>query len=333
MNAIRTLVRRVRKQARHDRLSLVAAVMSARLVRETRSLLALVLLALAAPPAHAAQPAEAARLIVEAANAFRESEGRAALGVDPALASATREFARTMAKSGQYGHGADGRTPVERASAQGYEHCIVSENIAYAYRSSGYGTDALAQELMEGWKRSPGHRRNLLDREVTQTGVGVARDDSGRYFGVQMFGRPRSAAMRFTERRRLRHRRTLVPASRAAAGGGARRGAQPGRQHQHGLLRLEQRLARFFRGLVPPLTGGLLRHRLDGFPQLLRGLLQPLHRLRVVRLRAAARAAPQLRRQRRHGALRVVQGLVGLLDRKVASLARRLLRDGLDRLP
>jgi uncharacterized protein YkwD len=43
---------------------------------------------------------------------------------------------------------------------------------------------------VEGWKRSPGHRRNLLAREATQTGVAVARSDQGYYYAVQLFGRP-----------------------------------------------------------------------------------------------------------------------------------------------
>lgn len=36
-----------------------------------------------------------------------------------------------MAKTGKYGHAADGRKPAERAAAHGYEYCIVRENIAY----------------------------------------------------------------------------------------------------------------------------------------------------------------------------------------------------------
>jgi hypothetical protein len=103
-----------------------------------------------------------------------------------------------MANSGKYGHTADGRQPSERAPAHGYDYCIISENIAYQFRSVGYESAAqLAEKFVEGWKASPEHRRNMTDSALTQTGVGVARDDRGRYFAVQMFGRPKSAAIRF----------------------------------------------------------------------------------------------------------------------------------------
>jgi uncharacterized protein YkwD len=48
-----------------------------------------------------------------------------------------------MARTGIYGHVADGRQPVDRAAAEGYDACIVSENIARLYRSAGYDAVAL----------------------------------------------------------------------------------------------------------------------------------------------------------------------------------------------
>jgi hypothetical protein len=153
---------------------------------------------LVAPLLHAADAQEAARRIVEGANALRMAQGRGALEVSPELEKAALEFARYMAKTGKCGHGADGRQPVDRAKAQGYEPCIVAENIAYQYRSDGYDTATLAQDLVEGWKQSPEHRKNLLDPAPTQTGVGLARDKEGRYFAVQMFGLPKAAAITFS---------------------------------------------------------------------------------------------------------------------------------------
>jgi uncharacterized protein YkwD len=133
-------------------------------------------------------------------NAFRTAEGRAAVAVDAALEAAAREFARYMAKTGKYGHRADGRTPAERAKAHGYQYCVVLENIATVYRSSGYDAPSLADALVEGWKKSPEHRRNMLDPDVTQTGIGVAQAAPGRYYAVQMFGRPKRLAIDFSVR-------------------------------------------------------------------------------------------------------------------------------------
>ena len=150
--------------------------------------------------AYAADVAQTAKAVVERTNAFRKAQGLEPVSDEPALQQAAQEFARFMAKTGKYGHTADGRRPPQRAAAQGYEYCIVSENIAYQYRSSGYDTATLAREMVEGWKQSPEHRKNMLQPAVTETGVGIAQGDEGRYFGVQMFGRPKSAAIRFSVR-------------------------------------------------------------------------------------------------------------------------------------
>lgn len=140
------------------------------------------------------------RLIVERTNAFRkehehESEPVAA---DETLSKAAREFARYMAGEGRYGHEADGRTPAERATAAGYDYCIVRENIAYAFQSTGFTTAQLADRFVTGWQESPGHRENMLAPHVTQTAVAVAKaEGSDVYVAVQLFARPKNAAIEF----------------------------------------------------------------------------------------------------------------------------------------
>ena len=136
--------------------------------------------------------------IVRRTNRFRENNDLSALDVNQQLQEAAEYFADFMARTGKYGHTADGQRPSERARQHGYEFCIVSENIAYQYSSAGFETQELAQGFVQGWKNSPGHRENMLDPHVTETGVGVAHSDqTGSYFGVQMFGRPRSASIHF----------------------------------------------------------------------------------------------------------------------------------------
>ncbi len=104
-----------------------------------------------------------------------------------------------MAGRSHYGHAADGGTPASRASRHGYEHCIISENIAYQYSSAEFAPEELAVSLVEGWKRSPGHRRNMLDPNVSATGVAVARSaKTGYYYAVQMFGLGKASSIRFT---------------------------------------------------------------------------------------------------------------------------------------
>jgi hypothetical protein len=75
----------------------------------------------------------------------------------------------------------------------------VAENIAWQFHSQGFTTPDLAERLVRGWERSPPHRANMLDGSVTDTGVALARSSrTGRWYAVQMFGRPESARVDFS---------------------------------------------------------------------------------------------------------------------------------------
>lgn len=157
---------------------------------------------LAAPVATAAPRspdlAEATRLIIDRTNDFRRGEGREPTEPDAKLGGAARGFASFMARAGVFGHEADGRTPAQRAKERGYDYCLVLENIASLSSSAGFGTQELAARVVQGWKDSEGHRQNMLDAEVTDIGVAIARSErSQTYYAVQLFGRPRSKRIEF----------------------------------------------------------------------------------------------------------------------------------------
>ncbi len=142
---------------------------------------------------------EASRGIVQATNRFRQQHDRGELSISPELSAAARRFAQYMARTDRYGHEADGNRPRDRAEQQGYEYCIIAENIAYDFNSRGFSTDQLVETLVDGWRHSPPHRRNMLDSDVVETGVGVAQsDETGVFYAVQMFGRPRSKRIEFS---------------------------------------------------------------------------------------------------------------------------------------
>jgi len=145
----------------------------------------------------APDPGDVAARVLTLTNEFRSQEKRGKVVVNQRLAAAARDFAAYMASTGQFSHEAGGTTPVDRARRHGYDHCIVLENIAYRYSSAGFATRELAQGMVEGWEKSPGHRRNMLDADVTEIGIGIARGKPGHYYAVQMFGRPASQAIRF----------------------------------------------------------------------------------------------------------------------------------------
>jgi uncharacterized protein YkwD len=154
----------------------------------------------AAPLAAADTPdvPKAVRLVLDRTNEFRKGEKREAVKVNPELTKAAEYFAKFMAETDKYGHEADDSKPADRAKKHGYDYCIVLENIAWMSNPAGFTTESLGGGLVTGWKESPGHRKNMLDPDVTETGVAIAHSEkSGKYYGVQMFGRPKSLAVEF----------------------------------------------------------------------------------------------------------------------------------------
>ncbi len=149
--------------------------------------------------AAAAAPAPTARIedqVFEAANGFRADNRLGALTSNPTLAAEARDFADYLVRTGKFSHTADGRNPGDRARAAGYDYCELAENLAYEADDSSFDADRLTRVFISGWEASPGHRRNLLNSSVTETGVGVARllgrGADQKYVAVQVFGRPAS---------------------------------------------------------------------------------------------------------------------------------------------
>jgi uncharacterized protein YkwD len=141
--------------------------------------------------------------VIDGTNDFRRAEGRQALKRNAELEATARAFAEYMARTGKFDHGADGSTPAARAERHGYDYCFVAENISRQYSTAGFGTAELARQLVEGWKQSPGHRRNMLEPDVVETAVAIAhRTYKGYqdYYAVQLFGRPKSARIEFQVR-------------------------------------------------------------------------------------------------------------------------------------
>jgi hypothetical protein len=143
--------------------------------------------------------AQAEVAIVELTNAFRRENGAADVRREPRLDEAARKYADFLARSGLFGHEADGRRSVDRIEAVGYTACATAENLASVQRNSGAETRELAEWMVEGWKASAGHRKNLLMGIATETGVAVAKvGASQKYISVQLFGRPVSLEYQFT---------------------------------------------------------------------------------------------------------------------------------------
>ena len=136
---------------------------------------------------------EVARLMVVKTNEFRAHQGLPSVARNENLDAAARYFAGFMARTSTYGHRADDQSPVERAREHGYAPCITAENIGWQFSTEPFSASELAGEFMSAWKRSAKHRKNMLDRDVTEIGLAVAyNDETLHFYAVQMLGRPKS---------------------------------------------------------------------------------------------------------------------------------------------
>jgi uncharacterized protein YkwD len=107
-------------------------------------------------------------------NRERTSRGFKSLRSDHRLATAARRHSRNMAFRKFFDHNSPGgATLLDRVKRAGYRGdsrgLYVGENIAW-----GSGSYATPIEIVDGWMRSSGHRANILRREFTEIGVGVA---------------------------------------------------------------------------------------------------------------------------------------------------------------
>jgi uncharacterized protein YkwD len=129
--------------------------------------------------------------VIEATNAFRTQSGLPALKPTVKLLIVAQNHARNMARQDKFGdtdkngHVLDGQNVEYRIKVSGYAFSHIAENVGYQLHRPDP-----AAAMMEGWKNSPGHRKNMLLPDITELGVGAAQGKSGRWYFVQVFGRP-----------------------------------------------------------------------------------------------------------------------------------------------
>ena len=125
--------------------------------------------------------------VVELTNAEREKAGLQPLKINNQLANAAQDHSNDMAQDDFFSHtGADGSSVSDRVEDSGYQYSTTGENIAAGQTS--------AEEVVEGWMNSPGHRANILNPDYTEIGVGYKQlqNDPGSVnydsYWTQVFG-------------------------------------------------------------------------------------------------------------------------------------------------
>ena len=116
--------------------------------------------------------------ILRYTNEFMQSKGKPALIMEDIINEQAEKHAIKMAK---------GKTPFGHQGFQDRVKAIQSkigftsaaaENVAYG--------NMTAKEVVQGWIKSPTHRKNLLG-SYTHIGIGVAEGKNGRLYFTQLF--------------------------------------------------------------------------------------------------------------------------------------------------
>ena len=136
---------------------------------------------------------DTAKAVLAILNEARAKAGCGPLKLNSKLMAAAKQHAKAMAEKNFFGHKSkDGSKPGSRAKRQGYKYHIFAENIA-----AGQST---AESVAKSWLGSSGHRKNILNCKLKDTGIAVAyQSDDGPidgnskpyyYYWVQDFGAP-----------------------------------------------------------------------------------------------------------------------------------------------
>lgn len=117
--------------------------------------------------------------IATGVNASRRANGQAPLEFNQQLSRAAMRHACDMLVNNFFDHrGSDGSTSQRRVKATGYRDCIVAENLAWGYPRP--------EQIVDGWMKSAGHRRNMLHPRIEEFGVGITQGPKGPYWVLVM---------------------------------------------------------------------------------------------------------------------------------------------------
>ncbi len=148
-------------------------------MRNSKFLLAAVFLFFLSTSANAQlQRNDSERQLFAVLNHERTAQGLSALQWDNALFKAARQHALRMADLNMLEHQLPSESNLEaRLAEAGARFSVIAENIAIGPNS---------QIIHAGWMNSPGHRKNILDPQLTSVGIAAVHGPGG-LFAVQDF--------------------------------------------------------------------------------------------------------------------------------------------------
>lgn len=118
-------------------------------------------------------------------NQYRKEKGLKPLKLNAELSNAAKNHSRDLAKWDRISHfGSDGSNPWDRVKRVGYNARLAAENV-------GTGQSSL-EEVLKGWKESPGHNKNLLLADAEHMGIALVQDPKTEFktFWTLVLGSP-----------------------------------------------------------------------------------------------------------------------------------------------
>ena len=117
-------------------------------------------------------------------NRERDKKKLRGLNWNSRLAKLARAYSRKMANEGFFDHfDRRGKSVIDRANDSGIDDWAkIGENLFMCR-----GIEMFSDFAVRGWMRSPEHRKNILDRKWTSTGIGIAIARNGSIYITQIF--------------------------------------------------------------------------------------------------------------------------------------------------
>lgn len=125
---------------------------------------------------------------LELINIDRQKHGSKPLKPNLALSQVARLHAIDMMEKNYFSHeNLTGQSPFDRIKKAGIHYTAAGENL---YKGLNDPIDEDIEIAEQFLMRSPGHRRNILDSDFTEAGIGIVRSQDGWMYLVQCFIRP-----------------------------------------------------------------------------------------------------------------------------------------------
>ncbi|WP_377520524.1 CAP domain-containing protein [Priestia megaterium] len=119
--------------------------------------------------------------VVDLVNQEREKQGLKSLTLNKRLSDVARTKSKDMMDKGYFDHNSPTYgSPFDMMKQFGIEYTTAGENIAKGQQSP--------EDVMNAWMNSDGHRKNILNPDFTEIGVGYVKGDT-TYWTQQFIGK------------------------------------------------------------------------------------------------------------------------------------------------